>query len=291
MSARRSECASHLRQFGLALHQYSTTWDCFPAAALDAHSGIPKNFYCVFLFSPHTALLPFLEQPAIHSEINFSCSALSLNELPTASPANLSVVSRSISLFVCPSEPDDLPGSVSYRTCSGYYQPGSGYKGVFTNVRPAKLSSIRDGLSSTIAMSEKPLGSNSARDFRPFSDSVLTSEFGRHPEPWEWVSICGRLGPNSLNNPNLLWLDAGRTWLLPGGRYTAFFTVAPPNTPVIDCGSPAFIGLGQFAARSYHPGGVNGLMSDGSVHWFQSGISFAVWSALGTRGGSEAVQW
>jgi prepilin-type processing-associated H-X9-DG protein len=43
------------------------------------------------------------------------------------------------------------------------------------------------------------------------------------------------------------------------------------------------------AARSYHPGGVNALMSDGSVKFFKDTIALATWRALSTTTGGEVV--
>ena len=43
------------------------------------------------------------------------------------------------------------------------------------------------------------------------------------------------------------------------------------------------------ASRSYHPGGVNALMSDGSVKFFKNTIAVMTWRALSSTGGSEVV--
>jgi prepilin-type processing-associated H-X9-DG protein len=43
------------------------------------------------------------------------------------------------------------------------------------------------------------------------------------------------------------------------------------------------------AARSYHPGGVNALLSDGSVKFFKDSVNPATWRALSTTTGSEVV--
>ncbi len=42
-------------------------------------------------------------------------------------------------------------------------------------------------------------------------------------------------------------------------------------------------------ANSYHPGGVNLLLCDGSVHFVQYSINLTTWRALGTRAGGEVV--
>jgi prepilin-type processing-associated H-X9-DG protein len=93
---------------------------------------------------------------------------------------------------------------------------------------------------------------------------------------------------------------------------TGFNTVAPPNS--IACGSGRSDGHCWAAGcqnvmppDSYHPGGVNGLMADGSVHFFSETIDtgylndptrnasptsgespYGVWGALGTRSSGEA---
>lgn len=51
-------------------------------------------------------------------------------------------------------------------------------------------------------------------------------------------------------------------------------------------GRPSFAAI---TARSYHPGGVNALLGDGSVRFVKSTIHGATWRALGTVAGSEAL--
>jgi prepilin-type processing-associated H-X9-DG protein len=43
------------------------------------------------------------------------------------------------------------------------------------------------------------------------------------------------------------------------------------------------------AASSYHTGGVNVCMADGSVRFVRDTINFAVWQALGSRAGGETL--
>jgi prepilin-type processing-associated H-X9-DG protein len=42
-------------------------------------------------------------------------------------------------------------------------------------------------------------------------------------------------------------------------------------------------------ANSAHPGGVNLLLCDGSVHFVTYGINLVTWRALGTRNGGEVI--
>ena len=72
--------------------------------------------------------------------------------------------------------------------------------------------------------------------------------------------------------------------------WTAYYTHSlPPNFAGHDCARSVGVDRVHLAARSYHAGGVNLLLADGSVHFIRDSISMATWRALGTRGGGEVV--
>ena len=52
-------------------------------------------------------------------------------------------------------------------------------------------------------------------------------------------------------------------------------------------GGPTYMSL---SASSYHPGGVNALFADGSVHFVKNSINPVTWYALGTIAGGEVDQ-
>ena len=43
------------------------------------------------------------------------------------------------------------------------------------------------------------------------------------------------------------------------------------------------------SARSYHPGGVNSLLADGSVRFLKNSINLVVYQGLSTRGLGEVI--
>jgi len=51
-------------------------------------------------------------------------------------------------------------------------------------------------------------------------------------------------------------------------------------------GGPTFSAINS---RSYHPGGANSLLGDGSVRFVKSTIDGMVWRALGTVAGGEVI--
>ena len=78
--------------------------------------------------------------------------------------------------------------------------------------------------------------------------------------------------------------------------YAIFNTVVPPNgggqvrwaACRMDCCAQAQHSH-YVNAASYHSGGVNGLLADGSVRFIKDSVSYPTWWAIGTRSGGEAV--
>ncbi len=90
-------------------------------------------------------------------------------------------------------------------------------------------------------------------------------------------------------------------WCNGNSFYDGFTTALPPNTmspagtPALDSdmisededdGGPTY---GAVTSRSYHPGGVNALFADGSVHFVKNSITLQTWRALGTVCGGEVI--
>ena len=85
---------------------------------------------------------------------------------------------------------------------------------------------------------------------------------------------------------------------------SGFTTILPPNSPSCANGAGEWQ-EGIFTPDSYHPGGVNGGMCDGSVRFFSETINagnlnapvprvgslgpspYGVWGALGSKDGTE----
>ncbi|MGC8644376.1 MAG: DUF1559 domain-containing protein, partial [Isosphaeraceae bacterium] len=216
--------------------------------------------------------------------------------------ANITAATTVVGAFVCPSDPLSVPSPLApnnYRgnaglcgDCSpGYVRviPSFGFRGdemgVFT-FHGTQTSEITDGLSSTIAFSEKLVGGESG--YTPSRDYLLTNlgpVIDGGLMTWsDWLGVCA-----SQTDVGAASRDSGRSWMPGGAFYTLFFVAAPPNARIPDCGVGNDSGTGVFAARSLHPGGVNAAMADGSVRFFLNSIDAATWRALGTAHGGETV--
>jgi prepilin-type processing-associated H-X9-DG protein len=205
--------------------------------------------------------------------------------------SNRTAALTKLAFLLCPSDPRGLSGpygSNNYRGNIGLIDGCEGRRttGAFLRIRPARIAHFVDGTGTTILFSEKPIGSadSGSSNYSPFRDWLSTADLPHPCSADGWLRVC-----SSKRFPHGARLDSGGTWLIAGAIYTHFYVSAPPNSRVPDCGNKHLVGTGVFAARSYHPGGVNAVMVDGSVHWFASSIDIRVWQALGTRNGRELI--
>jgi prepilin-type processing-associated H-X9-DG protein len=297
-AARRARCASNLGQLIHAAHSFETVNGGFPPSwTMGLPFALGDNM--AGIYSVQVRLLPFLEQNVLYNSINFPLHTGTIPE--ELRFYHQTVAAQTIEVLLCPTDPNHGPRPFapnSYRACTGFgarrklatgvytYSPTEG-EGAFAwldrdglFLRTLPLSWITDGLSNTLAFSEKPIGSGPGGVYSPFRD--WSSEwFEDALSPDDWIRVCSQLATPSPR------LSAGGSWMLPGAIYTNFYASAPPNTLIPDCGFETYNGTGLYSARSYHPGGVNAALADGSVRWFSSGTSVNVWRALGTRAGGE----
>ena len=82
----------------------------------------------------------------------------------------------------------------------------------------------------------------------------------------------------------------GLNWSHGSIAFTLFNTVAPPNSAKWTyCSNNSASTATYSEADSYHSGGVNTLMADGSVRFLKNSINRATWWALGTKSNGEVI--
>jgi prepilin-type processing-associated H-X9-DG protein len=78
----------------------------------------------------------------------------------------------------------------------------------------------------------------------------------------------------------------GTVWDIPVGAPSSGQVDVDMYTYNENDGGPTYA---AFTTRSYHPGGVNSLFADGSVHFFESRTNGLTWRSLGTIAGGEVL--
>jgi len=289
-AARRIQCTNNLKQLGLALHNYESAVGMLPGAGyFKPGQLIPMTSYSV-----QARLLPFLEQSTLHNELNYN---IPFN-------AQVTVAQVRVGMLLCPSEIRDEPKvtptiihrPINYGISIGtwlVWDPitqkwGDGAFGINATNR---LASITDGLSNTIAFAEvktyqpalhdggQPTGVGVPPPESPNELGTYPGTFDREWSHTEWVSghilhsgVSTGFPPNTV----IPFVDGGKT-------YDIDFTASRLGTSDT---RQTYLVVGS---RSYHPGGLNAMMLDGSVRFMKSTVSKATWRALGTRAGGEVI--
>ncbi len=117
-SARRTQCKNHLKQIGLALHNYHDTHGIFPFSVMNpgvcANAASPFKPTTLLGHRGFSMLLPFMDQAALYGSIDFSSSATTVQRagapgtfVGVPSLQNERAFSKSLSMLLCPSDPGD----------------------------------------------------------------------------------------------------------------------------------------------------------------------------------------
>jgi len=313
-SARRLECSNNLKQIGLALHNRYAALGRFPAGLISKeYPADPTHPYTFYRWSALAQLLPYMEQNDIRRLLDLTVPLYLPGPGYPIAPQNQAGVSKVLGCFLCPSDNGAAIapgfGPTNYAACAGS-GAGAGTPfntdGIFYVNSGTKVGDISDGTSHTAAMAESILGADTPMDSQgAFSGAsptlsykfVLT--FGGTPGVTD-AKCNAVLNYNSINsNGND---PRGFAWCSGEIRSALYNHYYPPNAGVCDCITsittdptppPAkphlYAAYGWHAARSFHPGGVNVLLADGSVHFYTDDIDLKLWQGLATRNGDDPV--
>jgi len=289
-AAARVQCVQNMKQIGVALHGYHAVYGHFPKAYPRLRGGASNDPGGWDLDAPPYGwmyyILPFIEQEAVYEQGR----GVSLGQLWNYEPDALAIAGKAegnvVPGFLCPSDPRDFAGGIrgaSFWLTDGYcamtsylgmrardfidfktntidFETGTGL-GVF-GILPSgalyiKIDQITDGTSNTIMAGERPPGADNAYGW--WAD-------------WDSESLLLAIGvpfayPNSKS-------DGSGT----NCPRQAYFS---PGDLINYCHGNHY--------WSFHPGGGNWLMCDGSVHFMAYAAGTTVIPAMATIAGGEEI--
>ncbi len=328
-AARRTQCKNNLKQFGLALHNYHDVYNAFcmrqggPGTSAPIGNGPNGPGQARTSWGGHVFLLPYMDQAPWYNEITAQ------NRVAWDRTAGTAFARPATPAFNCPSDPGQedpviarTQGVNSYTYCQGdsvaesATNPGNSIanalrplptRGMFGALRTYGLRDCVDGSSNTVAMAER------ARPVASPRGGGLLVAASPLTAPIQCTALYNRTTCMYLIDAAPLNDSAPGYRAMAGNAFFASFTTAiPPNN-----GScfDATVTLNSIhwnpvlpAAGSYHAGGAQVLMCDGSVRFISENIDtgnlsaslpsptsgggqspYGVWGGLGTRAGGEVI--
>jgi prepilin-type N-terminal cleavage/methylation domain-containing protein/prepilin-type processing-associated H-X9-DG protein len=306
-AARRSQCVNNLKQIGLAAQNYASAFNSLPLGhSIERRTGLSPN-YRLHGWSVQARLLPYIEQENKYGSLNFDVHQDQPNVNATAKAIR-------INTFVCPSDPraDDprIPtgvtayGNVNYGANRGVWFVWDGFLLGRKNDAPfsvnygAKFGHITDGLSKTIFFAENKVRQPFIRGctgmiYQPNSATTEPSIDASPADVPFYFNCAG--GSIRIEHNHTEWNTgevhhSGFTFAWPPNMISPGVAegISVPDTDLVAVreldGGPTYAAV---TSRSYHPGGVNICLGDGSVQFISNNIDRRVWRAMGTMSGGE----
>jgi prepilin-type N-terminal cleavage/methylation domain-containing protein len=253
-AAARTQCSNNMKQIGLALHNYEGTYQKFPPARGDLQSPTQITVFTVY-GGWMCSILPYIEQGNLDKAIR-----------PFTQPAPNGFYNnygKTVKTFLCPSlardattPPAGQGGATSYIGVSGNdtsvsVQTNGPTNGVFNvNSKGTRMADITDGTSNTVVCGERP----------PSFDLY-----------WGWWSV------SDFDT----FISVNQNWAFDSGCiYPGVF-----RQPRLPLSQAQCNGESNFF-WSYHTGGAQWVMGDGSVRFVPYSQGTVI-QTMATRAGGE----
>jgi prepilin-type N-terminal cleavage/methylation domain-containing protein/prepilin-type processing-associated H-X9-DG protein len=327
-AAARMTCSNNLKQLGVAIHNYESSYGTLPAAYTllptadpdpNAQFAGPRKGLSLL-----ANLLPFMEQEPLYRQLDSTRSEFSTVNIPPGGPHSGAnpAYSQVVRSYLCPSDP--TPATLNYyNTCWGPYGNGGGATcfpggGAGTNLNPSPgqiwarsdyfpIAGIHDALIVTLGLTQQYSGSQQmagtindpllpgggpvkiAGVSDGTSNTLFMSETGGKPVGYNRKRQIYRSEVNGLPVDGTIEPVSSA-----GGAWGDMFIYsALAGGRCDDSGfrnGPCMINAtSNNEIYAWHTGGANALFGDGSVRFLRDSTAAAVIVAMVTRAGGEVV--
>jgi prepilin-type processing-associated H-X9-DG protein len=302
-SARKTQCQNNMKQVGLAMHNYHDLNKMFPPGLFSYIFDDLDDFVHADGSGPHLRgpartcwmqqILPQLGYENLHNQLPFDANTAGHE---WADPPLSAPISTIVQPLMCPMDPanpkllsddstspDDSEGfHGNIVMCAGDKEFGIGdqgeltgigagadLNGMFYAISSTRIADVTDGLSNTVMGSELILIHDIQGDSGIESGGTARKDtHGRYYKCFWGEALFSTQYPPNTKVPDEL----------------RFCQIPHPRVP---CNNGAEVPV--LYARSYHDGGVNVLMGDGSVRFVSDFVDLSVFRALGSRDGGESI--
>lgn len=256
-AARRITCQNNLKQIGLAVQNFEQAKMHLPPPK--AGSSNYTN-----LGSTLVMLLPFLEESSRFDQYDLS--------KVVDDPENLRITGEPVNVYLCPTM--ELPRAVPDTSCGEELGPGSYIISTRTEYRlfpelDGAFENPKENGSYTLGLQHITDGT---------SKTLLVGEINYGHRDYLWSKCTERLGMSRWGD--FAWAE--------GYWYYSWGHMAGERPDVYNDRSQFAPPYSARVFRSDHPGGVNFVLLDGSVHFLTDATAPEIRSALVTRAGGES---
>lgn len=290
-AARRTQCKNHMKQIGLALHNYHDAFQVFPPGGTAAN--VQANYPGNSCHSWSADILPYMDQANMYNTFNFTHVSPWWASNTGGSPEMLNAIYTPIPAYLCPSSTLATyagygwsttnhwgkSAAINYVGIMGSTQfptdPLRSDNGMFFKNSKIGVRDCLDGTSNTMAVGEYSGLANG----QPIS-SVNTAG----PEvTYGWMNACSWFTGYDTGTGTL-----GYVYSIQLASYKTV-TYAPNTAFFQGTGAASATTTYNQSLKSQHEGGVHILMGDGAVRFLSENIALQTLYNLADRNDSNVL--